>query len=75
MKVFCGMFEERFKRITHNKIWYVYETMLYPVKNVNKIKNMIKWVTQKNIEDGENKGPKREEPKEKIKRNSIYSIL
>jgi len=45
--------------------------MLYPCQNVNKIiKNRKIWVTQKNIEVEENRALKKEEPKEKIKKNS-----
>jgi len=45
--------------------------MLYPSNYVNKINYRIVWVTQKNIEVEENKVLKKEEPKEKIKRNSF----
>ena len=44
--------------------------MLYPSNYVNKIKNRIIWVTQKNIEVEENRALKKEELKEKIKKNS-----
>ena len=44
--------------------------MLYPSLNVNKIINRIIWVTQKNIEDEENRALKKEELKEKIRKNS-----
>jgi hypothetical protein len=44
--------------------------MLYPSNYVNKINYRIVWVTQKNIEVEENRVLKKEEPKEKIKRNS-----
>ena len=46
--------------------------MLYPSNRVNKkLLNRIIWVTQRNIEVEENKVPKKEEPKERIKRNSL----
>ena len=48
--------------------------MLYPSNYVNKINNRIIWVTQKNIEAEENKGLKREELKEKIKRNNCTNL-
>ena len=47
--------------------------MLYPVKNVNKINNRIKWVTQKNIEAEESKALKKEELKEKIRKNNLIA--
>jgi len=46
--------------------------MLYPSKYVNKIINRIIWVTQKNIEVEESRALRREEPKEKIRKNSSY---
>ena len=44
--------------------------MLYPSNYVNKIINRIIWVTQKNIEDEENKVQKKEERKEKTRKSS-----
>jgi len=46
--------------------------MLYPSKYVNKIIYRIIWVTQKNIEAGENRALKNEELKEKIKKSSFF---
>ena len=43
--------------------------MLYPSDCVNKIKNRILWVTQKNTEAVENKALKKEELKEKIRKS------
>tara|TARA_Y100000385_G_scaffold169242_1_gene175242 strand:- start:14 stop:220 length:207 start_codon:yes stop_codon:yes gene_type:complete len=46
--------------------------MLYPADNFNQNYNQrIRWVTQKNIEAEENKGQKKEELKEKIKRSKF----
>jgi len=44
--------------------------MLYPSIYVNKINNRIIWVTQKNIEDEENRALKKEELKEKLRKSS-----
>jgi Zn-finger protein len=49
--------------------------MLYPWNYVNKIINRIIWVTQKNIEDEENKVLKKEELKEKIRKNKTNSSV
>jgi len=49
--------------------------MLYPCNNVNKIINRIVWVTQKNIEVEENRALKKEELKEKIRKNSLLTII
>jgi len=49
--------------------------MLYPSNNVNKIINRIIWVTQKNIEVEENRALKKEELKEKIRKNSLLTLL
>jgi len=46
--------------------------MLYPSKYVNKNIYRIIWVTQKNIEAEENKAPKKEELKEKLRTSSIF---
>jgi hypothetical protein len=45
--------------------------MLYHSDNVNKIKNRILWVTQKSIEDEENRALKKEELKEKLRTNNL----
>ena len=45
--------------------------MLYPSNNVNKIIYRIVWVTQRNIEDEENRALKKEELKEKLKINKL----
>jgi len=47
--------------------------MLYPCNNVNKFINRIAWVTQKNIEAEESKAQKKEEPKEKLRKSSIFN--
>jgi hypothetical protein len=47
--------------------------MLYPSNYVNKIINRIIWVTQKNIEEEENRALKKEELKERTKRNKLVS--
>ena len=49
--------------------------MLYPSNNVNKIINRIVWVTQKNTEVEENRAPKKEELKEKIRKNSLLTFI
>ena len=47
--------------------------MLYPSNNVNKIIYRIVWVTQKNIEVEENRALKKEELKEKLKTNKLFT--
>ena len=46
-------------------------TMLYPTNKSTTFYIRSLWVTQKNIEVEENKDQKKEEPKEKIRRNSF----
>jgi len=47
--------------------------MLYHSNNVNKIKNRILWVTQKNIEVEENRALKKEELKEKLRTSNFLN--
>jgi hypothetical protein len=47
--------------------------MLYPCHYVNKIINRKIWVTQRNIEDEENRALKKEEQKEKIRKNNFFN--
>jgi hypothetical protein len=48
--------------------------MLYPSNYVNKIINRKKWDIQKSIEVEENRAQKKEELKEKIKKNRLFSF-
>ena len=67
------MFDESFERFTHKKFDKLKGQCYIPRITSIKIKNRIIWVTQKSIEAEENRVPKKEELREKIRKSSSFN--